>query len=189
MSQSVFNTNCHLFDHFGTDAAFRCTNLSTQFGTMTTCIWLCENLDDKATISIYVGWVQQWMTHLLAEEAHYVADHAHTMEDGSCIHYGCHRPYAHDIISVGRPHPEVKRRLFIGQSCAPHVQICMFQLFRHCFTSKNGIIQCIRSLKRHKHEWEVLEAKTKLFLYLGNLCAMGDYQMAYGLGDSQITPN
>ena len=25
-----------------------------------------------------------------------------------------YRPYAHDVISVGRPHLEVKRRLFIG---------------------------------------------------------------------------
>ena len=36
------------------------------------------------------------------------------------------RPYAHDVISVGRPHVEVKRMLFIGQSCAPRVQICTF---------------------------------------------------------------
>ena len=41
------------------------------------------------------------------------------------------RPYAHDVISEGRPHLEVKRRLFTGQSCAPRVQICAF----HCFVT------------------------------------------------------
>ena len=46
------------------------------------------------------------------------------------------RPYAHDVISVGRPHLEVKRRLFIGQYCAPRVQICASRLFRHRFSSK-----------------------------------------------------
>ena len=46
------------------------------------------------------------------------------------------RPYAHDVISVGRPHLEVKRRLFIGQSCALGVQICAFRLFRHHFPNK-----------------------------------------------------
>ena len=44
----------------------------------------------------------------------------------------CHmynRPYAHDVISIGRPHLEVKRRLFIGQSSATRVQICAFDCF------------------------------------------------------------
>ncbi len=61
---------------------------------------------------------------------------------------GFNRPYAHDVISVGCPRLEVKRRLFIGQSCAPRVQICAFQLFRHRFTSKMaaGWRQCIRSM-------------------------------------------
>ena len=47
-----------------------------------------------------------------------------------------YRPDAHDIISVGRPHLQVKRRLFIGQYLALHVQICGLQLFSHCFSYK-----------------------------------------------------
>ena len=47
-----------------------------------------------------------------------------------------YRPYAHDVISVGRPHLEVKRRLFIGQYCAPRIQIRASRLFRHRFSSK-----------------------------------------------------
>ena len=39
------------------------------------------------------------------------------------------RPCAYDVISVGRPHLEVKRRLFIGQSCVPRVQITGFDCF------------------------------------------------------------
>ena len=59
-----------------------------------------------------------------------------------------YRPYANDVISVGCPHLEVKRRLFIGQSCAPRVQICAFWLFRHRFSTKMaaGWRQCIRSI-------------------------------------------
>ena len=50
------------------------------------------------------------------------------------------RPHAHDVISVGRPHVEVKRRL-----C---VQICAFRLFHHRFSSKMaaGWRQCIRPI-------------------------------------------
>ena len=33
------------------------------------------------------------------------------------------RPYAHDVISVGRPHLEFKKRLSIGQYCALRVHI------------------------------------------------------------------
>ena len=59
------------------------------------------------------------------------------------------RPYAHDVISVGRPHLEVKRRLFIGQFYTPRVQICAFRLFRHRFSTKMaaGWRQCIRSIQ------------------------------------------
>ncbi len=35
-----------------------------------------------------------------------------------------YRPYAHDVIWVGRPRLEVKRRLFTGQSCAPCIHSC-----------------------------------------------------------------
>ena len=64
--------------------------------------------------------------------------------------FAINRPYnAHDVISVGRPHQEVKRRLFIGQCCAPRVQICAFQLFCHRFSTKMtaGWHQCIRSIQ------------------------------------------
>ena len=50
-------------------------------------------------------------------------------------HYA-NRPYAHDVISVGHPNLEVKRRSFIGQSCAPRVHICAIRLFRHRFYTK-----------------------------------------------------
>ena len=59
------------------------------------------------------------------------------------------RPYAYDVISVGRPHlVEVKRMLFIGQYCAPRVQIRASRLFRHLFSSKMaaGWRQCIRPI-------------------------------------------
>ena len=56
----------------------------------------------------------------------------------ACFWLGtANRPYnAHDVRSVGPSHLRVKRRLFIGQSCAPLVQICAFLLFCHRFTSK-----------------------------------------------------
>ena len=59
-----------------------------------------------------------------------------------------YRPYVHDVISVERPHLEVKRRLFIGQYCVPRVQIRASPLFRHRFSSKTaaGWRQCIRSI-------------------------------------------
>ena len=63
----------------------------------------------------------------------------HTPDDATCTHIHVFptsatkqvrpsllkRPYAHHIISVERPHLEVKKRPLIGQTCAPRVQVCV----------------------------------------------------------------
>ncbi len=36
------------------------------------------------------------------------------------------RPFAHNVIWAGRPRLEFKRRLLIGQSCAPSLHRCLF---------------------------------------------------------------
>ena len=48
------------------------------------------------------------------------------LEKHPYLHLLISRPYAHDVILVGRPHPEVKMRLFIGQSCcAARTNLCV----------------------------------------------------------------
>ena len=46
------------------------------------------------------------------------------------------RPYACDVMWVEHPRLDVKRRLFIGQSYALHMQICACLLFHYQFISK-----------------------------------------------------
>ena len=83
-----------------------------------------------------------------------------------------YRPYAYDVISVGRPHLEVKRRLFIGQYCAPHVQIRASRLFCHLFSSKMaaGWRQCIRSMS-------VFESKAQAQAWASDWCS--HFEAAY----------
>lgn len=55
------------------------------------------------------------------------------------ILYRPRKPYARYVIWVGRPRPEFKRRVLIGQSSAPRVQICAFPLFHHWFIFKMAV--------------------------------------------------
>ena len=87
---------------------------------------------------------------------------------------GLYRPYAHDVISVERPH---LRRLFIGQYCMPCIQICASWLFCHCFSSKMAAGWPLPV-------WNTMKRWTPQGNYLFNLGPQGNY--LFNLGPQRV---